>query len=118
PRYGILLDMVGAADGLFVYEEYSMTYAKHVAQKVWKRAAKLGHQKLFLARQVGFQVMDDHYYVNEVARIPSIDIIEFNPQTRSFGKYHHTHDDNMEVIYKPTLKAVGQTLLEVIYREK
>ncbi|MGD1848648.1 MAG: M28 family peptidase, partial [Salibacteraceae bacterium] len=47
PRYGILLDMVGAADGLFVYEEYSMTYAKHVAQKVWKRAAKLGHQKLF-----------------------------------------------------------------------
>ena len=29
----------------------------------------------------------------------------------------HTHADNMDVIDKATLKAVGQTLLQVIYEE-
>lgn len=118
PKYGILLDMVGGKDAWFVYEDISIRSARHVAQKVWKRAAKLGYDNHFVAKEYGFYVMDDHYYVNTVARIPSIDIIEFNPRNRSFGEYHHTHDDNMSVIDKGTLKAVGQTLLEVIYRER
>ena len=34
-----------------------------------------------------------------------------------FGSFHHTHADNLENIDKSTLKAVGQTLLQVLYRE-
>jgi glutaminyl-peptide cyclotransferase len=48
-----------------------------------------------------------------------IDIIEYeNSDGNYFGSYWHTHDDNMDVIDKNTLKAVGQTLIEVLYREK
>ena len=32
-----------------------------------------------------------------------------------FGKFHHTHADNIDVIYKPTLLAVGETVLSFIY---
>jgi hypothetical protein len=35
-----------------------------------------------------------------------------------FFEYWHTTKDDISIIDKQTLKAVGQTLLEVIYREK
>jgi hypothetical protein len=34
-----------------------------------------------------------------------------------FGSYHHTHNDNMSIIDKNTLTAVGQTVLQVIYNQ-
>jgi hypothetical protein len=34
-----------------------------------------------------------------------------------FGSYHHTHNDNMSIIDKSTLTAVGQTVLQVIYNQ-
>ena len=34
-----------------------------------------------------------------------------------FGDYWHTHDDDLSVINKQTLRAVGKVVLEVIYRE-
>jgi hypothetical protein len=47
-----------------------------------------------------------------------IDIIEYEPAGRDeFGHYHHTHKDNMDVIDKSTLKAVGQTVLQAVYEE-
>ena len=41
-----------------------------------------------------------------------------NPENGGFGTYWHTHDDNMDAIDSATLKAVGQTVLEVIYSER
>lgn len=47
-----------------------------------------------------------------------IDIIEFdNSDGNYFGSYWHTHNDNMSVIDKNTLKAVGQTVLQTVYEE-
>jgi hypothetical protein len=48
-----------------------------------------------------------------------IDIIDLRPANGGFdfGSYHHTHQDNLANIDKSTLKAVGQTLLQVLYRE-
>ena len=117
PKYGILLDMVGAANAKFTYEGISLRFAGELMGKVWRIGNKLGYGDYFLAQNMGFEVQDDHLYVNQIANIPSIDIIEFHPPTRSFGPYHHTHKDNMDVIDKSTLKAVGQTLLEVLFRE-
>ena len=34
-----------------------------------------------------------------------------------FGYYWHTHYDNMKVVDKGVLKSVGQTLLNVIFKE-
>jgi hypothetical protein len=45
-----------------------------------------------------------------------IDIIDSDPNTIShFGKYWHTHQDNMNAIDRNTLKAVGQTVINVLY---
>jgi aminopeptidase-like protein len=35
----------------------------------------------------------------------------------TFANYHHTHNDNLSIIDKGTLKAVGQTLMQVIYNQ-
>ena len=68
--------------------------------------------------QDGPGITDDHTAINEIAKIQMIDIVELHPSSsNTFGAYHHTHQDNMSIIDKPTLKAVGQTLLQVLYRD-
>lgn len=116
-EYGILLDMVGARDARFYQEGFSTYYAPHVVRKVWNTAYDLGYGRFF-AFETSTPITDDHYYVNKIAGIPMIDIIQHDPLTNSgFGAYWHTHDDDMEVIDPATLKAVGQTLLHILYHE-
>ena len=114
--FGILLDMVGAPNAIFPKEGNSVDFAPQVVNKVWRVANELGYGNHFLSETRNFVGIDDHIYVNK-AGVPCIDIIEYNMSNGAFGDYHHTHKDNMDVIDKNTLKAVGQTLLEVIYRE-
>lgn len=113
--FGILLDMVGAKDARFGFEAYSLEYAPSVVDKVWKTAAKLGYTNTFINVRDG-AVMDDHVAVNRHAKIPMIDIVSFD-ESGSFGDFHHTQKDNMSIISKETLNAVGQTVLQVIYYE-
>ena len=117
--YGILLDMVGAKDATFFKEVYSEKYAKGINKKVWKKANDAGYGRYFI-NEVGGQITDDHLFINRLAGIPTIDIIpnDENCELSSFGPTWHTVNDNMDVIDKSTLKAVGQTVLEVIYNEK
>jgi glutaminyl-peptide cyclotransferase len=116
--YGILLDMVGGPDATFVKEGISMERAPSIVEKVWKAANDIGYGNFFVSQTRNFVGIDDHVPVNDKANIPCIDIIQYNQVTGGFPDYHHTHKDNMEAIDKKTLKAVGQTLLEVIYRER
>lgn len=117
-RFGILLDMVGAHDATFLKEYFSKQYAAGTVEKVWRTARNLGHGKYFVDRDGG-AITDDHLPVNKNLKIPSIDIIQFDPNTpNGFGDYWHTVNDNMSMISKETLKAVGETVLEVIYLEK
>ena len=116
-RYGILLDMVAGEDATFYLEGYSSYFASSILQKVWKRGHKLGFGKHFVYENSP-QITDDHLYVNTLAHIPTIDIIEFDPSTENkFNKHWHTHGDDMDNIDVETLNAVGQTLMEVLYRE-
>jgi len=116
-RFGILLDMVGGKNATFYLEANSTFYANSTLQKVWKKAHKLGFTKHFIY-QKSPQILDDHYYVNTLAAIPTIDIIEYSPLTKNnFNKHWHTHGDDMNNINRNTLKAVGQTVIEVIYNE-
>jgi len=118
-RFGILLDMVGGKGATFYYEPYSARTARSEMKKIWKKANELGYGKYFI-QQEGSEVIDDHVYVNRIARIPCVDIINYDPtsQTSSFGSYWHTLNDTMENIDRNTLKAVGQTVMDVIYNEK
>ncbi|HNZ61982.1 MAG TPA: M28 family peptidase [Paludibacteraceae bacterium] len=117
-RYGILLDMVGAPQATFYREQFSEYYAAHIVDKVWSQAQNLGFGQFFI-NQKGGGITDDHVFVNQMAGIPSIDIIHFDPNTNTgFGSYWHTVHDDMSNIDRNTLFAVGTTLMNVIYNEK
>jgi hypothetical protein len=113
--YGILLDMVGARGAQFSKEDFSLKYASGIVNNIWETGQRLGYSKYFLDFEDG-AITDDHRFVNEIAKIPMADIIELHP-VEGFGDYHHTLKDNMQVIDKETLKAVGQTVLHIIYNE-
>jgi hypothetical protein len=113
--YGILVDLVGAKGARFYREGYSRRYASGILKKVWDHASKLGHSAFFI-NQDSPEILDDHLFVNEDAQIPMIDIIEFSPQY-GFGHYHHTHQDNMDLIDKKPLQAVGETVLFTVFQE-
>jgi glutaminyl-peptide cyclotransferase len=115
--YGILLDMVGAEGAQFYREGVSMRAAPSVVKKVWGKAQELGHGRYFVYENSP-EIVDDHIYVNYNAKIPMIDIIEYAPGSDTyFPPYHHTHQDNMEIISKETLQAVGETVANVVYAE-
>ncbi|NRB51220.1 MAG: M28 family peptidase [Saprospiraceae bacterium] len=118
PRYGILLDMVGARNARFPREQYSTYFAAPVVDKVWALASKLGYSNYFHNAEGG-GITDDHYFVNTIAQIPMIDIINLpiDSENKGFGSHWHTQNDNMDVINKRTLKAVGQVLLELLIKE-
>ena len=116
-RYGILLDMVGAENATFRHEEISSYFASNILTKVWNKANQLGFGNYFIFEDAK-QILDDHYYVNTITGIPTIDIIEYDHTTEhNFNKHWHTHNDNMDNVNKNTLYAVGSTLLEIIYSE-
>jgi glutaminyl-peptide cyclotransferase len=117
-RFGILLDMVGAKDAVFYREAISMQFAPAVVAKVWKTAAALGHGERFVQETKYFVGTDDHVPINRTLRIPTIDIIEYHEATGAFHPSWHTHDDNMAVIDRASLNAVGSTVLEVVWKER
>lgn len=112
---GILLDMVGGKGATFTLEGTSMRYAGAFMQQVWEIARQLGHGQYFLQKQTP-GIVDDHLYVNQIAGIPTIDIIHHSPHTPTgFPPHWHTPFDNMKVIDKAVLQAVGETVLAVVY---
>jgi len=115
-EFGILLDMVGGRNARFPLEGQSTRYAGDVQQMVWQAANTAGYSSYFPFVR-GNDITDDHVFVNEIIKIPTIDIINLQTNSNtSFGEHWHTHNDNMSVIDKNTLKAVGETLLQVIYQ--
>ena len=115
-RFGILLDMVGGRDARFHREGVSDYFAKHIVDKVWAAAHSCGNGEYFPYADGG-QITDDHLPINQIARIPCIDIIGYYHET-GFAPTWHTMDDTMDNIDPAVLRAVGQTVLQVIYNER
>ena len=116
--YGILLDMAGGHNPAFRIEYFSKKYARYVVDLVWNTAADLGYAEYFI-NEDGMAATDDHYFVNEHTKIPSIDIIhqDFNNGSISFFEHWHTSKDNLEAISPETLRMVGEVVLTVVYNE-
>lgn len=106
---GILLDMVGDKELMLLYERNSMRYARDVAVSVWKVAADLG-ARAFVPRIRSQPIRDDHIPLNEIARIPTIDIIDFDYPRPGFGapQYWHTEQDIPE-------NCSGESLVTVVW---
>lgn len=111
PIYGLLLDMVGDADPLFLQEEWSAQAAGVVVQKVWDAAERLGYSDTF-PKLVGDRVADDHLPLIN-AGLPTANLIDF-----SYGPgnaYWHTPEDTPERLSPVTLEMVGEVVTELIY---
>ncbi|MCB9344156.1 MAG: M28 family peptidase [Lewinellaceae bacterium] len=115
-QFGILLDMVGASGAKFPREGYSVQNAPIIVNKVWGVAAELGYSELFVNIAAG-GITDDHYFVMRATNIPTVDIIGMPEPGPMFGKHHHTHLDNINLIDTEVLRKVGNVLATVIYRE-
>jgi hypothetical protein len=110
--------MVGAASPAFTMEQVSMYYAPDIMRKVWNTAHSLGYQAYFQNRKTG-PITDDHLYVNEIIGIPTIDIIDYDPnREKGFFDQWHTVEDDMDIISKETLRVVGHTVLTVVYSSR
>ena len=116
-EWGILLDMVGAKNAHFPREQFSVYFAPDLVASVWTLAQRMGYGNYFTNTDGG-AITDDHYFVNTIAKIPMIDVIH-RPvnSTTGFADHWHTSNDNLEIIDKNTLNAVGQVMLAVLYRK-
>jgi hypothetical protein len=117
-KFGVLLDMVGGQGAHFYREGYSMRYASGVVNEVWQASKTAGFADFFNDESGGF-ITDDHLPVNRIANVQMVDIIPYYPTGESgFGPTWHTTHDTPGNIDQNTLKAVGQTLLQLIYNYK
>ncbi len=114
-RMGILLDMVGAKNATFYKEGFSRRYAGKWVDRIWSIADQMGYANYFIDQSMG-AVTDDHYYVNTIAGIPTLDIIhkEQGSETGFFAHWHTTGDD-MDIIDRQTLKAVGRVVTQSVF---
>lgn len=113
-RWGINLDMVGAQGATFLYEGYSRTYAPLLLEKIWQVAAQLGYQSYFLPLD-GDPIIDDPYYIITRSKIPVVNIIHRLPHKPAFFPEWHTSRDDITIIDKATLRAVGDVLTAFMY---
>jgi hypothetical protein len=111
PLYGVLLDMVGDADGRFPVEGISAQAAGPVVQKVWRAAERLGYRDRF-PTAVGQDLTDDHVPLIQ-AGIRTANVIDF---TYGPGNgYWHTSRDTPDKLSAATLGMVGAVVTELIY---
>lgn len=117
PKFGVLLDMVGAEGAVFGREQYSVKFAGNFQNSIWRLAKQMGRGSRFIDANIGYAT-DDHFFVNTIAGWPTVDII-YRPvgEDLPFGKHWHTHDDDLSIISKETLGDIGQVMTAVVYRE-
>lgn len=105
-RAGVLLDMVGDRELKIYYESNSLEFAPTVAREIWKTADRLGVQAFVPRRR--HRIEDDHLPLNQIAGIPTIDIIDFDYPRPGLGapQYWHTEQDVPENCSGESLAAV------------
>lgn len=119
PDEAIVIDMIGDARLHIYHEIHSLQAASGLTKRVFDAAADLGYSETFRPRlpsSFGGEVIDDHIPLIE-AGIPAIDLIDFEyPDPPHPGKFWHTLQDTVDKCSALSLQAVGEVLLEVIYR--
>ena len=113
PQFAICLDMVADKEQHFPIEKFSLQQAPEVVQSIWSLANDLGYTQF--ENRIGNAVMDDHYYLYKYAKIPAIDIIDFEYPNKDMN-YWHTLQDIPENCSTESLRAVGTVMTHFIYK--
>jgi hypothetical protein len=96
--------MVGDARLSFGREPISMRYARFVVDDVWNAASRLGVREFEWRSER--EVRDDHVPLNEIARIPTADLIDFD------YPYWHTEADLPDKCSAASLEKTGKVIYE------
>jgi len=113
PQFAICIDMVADQEQHFPIEQFSLQQAPDVVQSIWSLANDLGYPQF--ENRIGSAVMDDHYYLYKHAKIPAIDIIDFEYPNKDVN-YWHTLQDIPENCSTESLEAVGTVMTHFIYK--
>ncbi len=115
--YGIVIDMVGAKDAQFVKEKFSSYFCEDLQNKVWNIGEQLDYETYFPQDNTVEQLINDHYFINNYSKskVPTLLIADYRAKEKKYFPQWHTKDDVLEHIHKPTLKVIGQTLVELLY---
>ena len=79
---------VGGRDARFPVEGNSERYAPDIVRKVWRLANSMGYGEYYVNERAN-GIIDDHYFINSIAKIPTIDIINMPAD----GEGHVGHED-------------------------
>lgn len=109
--FAILIDMVGDKNLQIFYEGNSLRYAPRLTKSIWDVAARM-KIKEFVPKQK-HDLRDDHLPLNQIARIPTCDIIDFDfPSARRKHAFWHTEADVVKNCSARSLGIVGSVLLQ------
>jgi glutaminyl-peptide cyclotransferase len=100
PIFGVLWDMIGDKDLRIKKEGYSEQQAPEVVDRVWSKAAELGHADVFVEASAG-AITDDHVPLLR-AGMRVIDVIDIE------YPYHHRPTDTIDKISARSLSIVGE----------
>ncbi|MDP6613923.1 MAG: M28 family peptidase [Candidatus Marinimicrobia bacterium] len=112
PDEAIILDMIGDAELHIPIERNSYRQNRQLVKKLWTMAEELSLDA-FESRIV-YTLYDDHVPLWVEAKIPAIDIIDFN-YPNSYANYWHTTQDLPENCSAESLGQVGTLLVHYIY---
>jgi glutaminyl-peptide cyclotransferase len=115
PDEAINLDMVGDKQLVLPIERYSLEYHPELVRHLWDRAKDMGLDA-FIGR-VDYAIYDDHIPLNEIAGIPSIDLIDFK-YPNSYANFWHTLNDIPENCSEESLGQVGALMVDYIYNRE
>lgn len=108
-REAVLIDMIGDKHLDLYYEKNSRSLAPKVTREIWQIAADLGIREF--KPQTRHAVRDDHLPLNNIARIPTCDIIDFDyPTIKNRNIYWHTTEDTVDKCSAESLAKVGWVL--------
>ena len=113
PQFAICIDMVADQEQHFPIERFSLQQAPDIVQSIWTLANDLGYPQF--ENRIGPAVMDDHYYLYKYAKIPAIDIIDFEYPNKDVN-FWHTLQDIPENCSTESLEAVGTVMTHFIYK--
>jgi len=108
PEKVIIVDMVGEKDNEIPMEYYSYHNSPTLVKEIWQKAKELGYDQF--KQKIGSYVYDDHSAFIAAGFNAAV-IIDFD------YPYWHTLEDTPDKCSEISLKAVGQTLTEIIYSE-
>ncbi len=109
---GVLFDMVADAD-LTIYQEENSATWKHtrpLVKEIWGTAQRLDVQE-FIPR-IKYNVSDDHFPLNKIAKIPVCDVIDFAYPNYPTNRYWHTTADAPGRCSADSLSKVGTVIVE------